>query len=908
MSKLDIQKIFTQVIGRSEFGFCLWCFDPDTNANANSNSNANEKSSRNSKQIHWRIEHQNTAFQTMLEVPPGLSNRLELGEKNPGHYLVSIEWTNLLQKAFASSEDFSCVVEPNEEKRYLRVNFMKLGSDILATAWSDISAEKGAEKQSQNVAEVLKQNVRGLSLVSEVALLLGGTADFAQQVNGSLKTIGKAAGVSRIYIFEDSKETTSNTFEWCAPGITSQISDLKDFPKAELKSWYTMLQRDGKVIASDIQTLPADIVEILEPQGIVSIMIFPLALEGRFLGFIGFDQCDRIRDWSESEKRTLQSIAGLFSQALGRRIGVDRLVRSRGRLNNIIEATKVGTWEWNVQTGETRFNRYWAEIIGYSLEELSPISIETWQKHAHPEDLKKSGEALQDHFDGKSEFYDIQARMRHKDGHWVWVWDRGKVISRDENGQPLWMYGTHEDVTATKERERQLRRVQQAVEFAAENVVITDLDGRIVYVNPAFEKTTGYSKEFVKGKNPRILKSGRQGPEVYKNLWETISSGGTWEGEFVNRKKDKSLYVEDVRVAPVRDDEGEIINYIAIKRDITERKQVLQQLEEQRTQLDLFFSQSLDGFFFMMLDEPVEWNKDTDKEKTLDYVFKHQRITRINDAMLMQYRAHAGDFLGKTPADFFAHDIEQGRAVWREFFDQGQLHIDTTEERFDGEKMMVEGDYICLYDQAGHIKGHFGVQRDITKERTAFQKLAESEKKLQEIAVRDGLTGLYNRRHLFERLAGIFSKLNRRPILFTLAILDVDFFKKINDTYGHQCGDYVLKHFADLLITRVRPYDLVGRYGGEEFLLLLKETDLEMASAKLGKILEEIVGQSLQWSENSLQYSFSAGVACSTEFDHTLVKPEQMIELADKRLYYAKENGRSQVCTDCVADSTPQSR
>jgi PAS domain S-box-containing protein len=132
--------------------------------------------------------------------------------------------------------------------------------------------------------------------------------------------------------------------------------------------------------------------------------------------------------------------------------------------------------------------------------------------------------------------------------------------------------------------------------------------------------------------------------------------------------------------------------------------------------LELLFSQSLDGFFFMMLDEPVQWDDTADKELLLDYVFAHQRITKVNDAMLAQYGATREMFIGLTPADFYKHDLEVGRRVWREFFDRGRLHIKTRERRLDGEPIDIEGDYICLYDAQRRIIGHFGIQRDVTEE------------------------------------------------------------------------------------------------------------------------------------------------------------------------------------------------
>ena len=132
--------------------------------------------------------------------------------------------------------------------------------------------------------------------------------------------------------------------------------------------------------------------------------------------------------------------------------------------------------------------------------------------------------------------------------------------------------------------------------------------------------------------------------------------------------------------------------------------------------LELLFSQSLDGFFFMMLDEPVQWDDAADKDRLLDYVFSHQRMTMVNDAMLAQYGATREAFIGLTPSDIYQHDLAHGRAVWREFFDLGRLHIKTRERRLDGTPIHVEGDYICLYDGQRRIIGHFGIQRDVTEE------------------------------------------------------------------------------------------------------------------------------------------------------------------------------------------------
>ncbi|AHF02204.1 hypothetical protein THIAE_02775 [Thiomicrospira aerophila AL3] len=144
----------------------------------------------------------------------------------------------------------------------------------------------------------------------------------------------------------------------------------------------------------------------------------------------------------------------------------DKTRHERKRLENIIWGTGVATWEWNVQTGETIFNERWAEMIGYQLSEIQPTTIETWMQFAHDEDLAESEAQLNAHFKGEVDHYEVEARMRHKDGHWIWVLDRGKVVSWTADGQPQWMAGTHQDITERKHKEWVLDQAQQAAHAA----------------------------------------------------------------------------------------------------------------------------------------------------------------------------------------------------------------------------------------------------------------------------------------------------------------------------------------------------------------------------------------------------------------------------------------------------------
>ena len=126
------------------------------------------------------------------------------------------------------------------------------------------------------------------------------------------------------------------------------------------------------------------------------------------------------------------------------------LRQEQRRLSGIIAAADDGTWEWNVLTGETRYNERWAQIVGYTLEELAPVGRRAWVDLVHPEDFQRSEAALQRHCSGETDRYDCECRMRHKNGDWVWVLDRGRVVEWSPDRRPLRMFGTHTDITARK--------------------------------------------------------------------------------------------------------------------------------------------------------------------------------------------------------------------------------------------------------------------------------------------------------------------------------------------------------------------------------------------------------------------------------------------------------------------------
>ena len=265
------------------------------------------------------------------------------------------------------------------------------------------------------------------------------------------------------------------------------------------------------------------------------------------------------------------------ASAVERRLA-EQIDLERHHLRNVVEATQAGSWEWNVATGEWIFDRRWAAMLGLADAPAPGQDRSAWRALVHPDDLNEVDAELARLVDGTSPCFEHDLRLRHRDGHWIWVHDRAIVVRRAADGSALLLKGAQIDISRRKSAEEQLCLAASVFSSGYEAIIITDANNRIVDVNPAFTRITGYSREESIGRDPSLLSSGRQSAAFYRAMWETLEHKDYWQGELWNRRKDGSDFAEVLSISRVRDRDGRLLHHVATFSDISRLKRQEEEL------------------------------------------------------------------------------------------------------------------------------------------------------------------------------------------------------------------------------------------------------------------------------------------------------------------------------------------
>jgi diguanylate cyclase (GGDEF)-like protein/PAS domain S-box-containing protein len=398
--------------------------------------------------------------------------------------------------------------------------------------------------------------------------------------------------------------------------------------------------------------------------------------------------------------------------------------------------------------------------------------------------------------------------------------------------------------------------------------VITNQTGTVIWVNSAFEQLTGYTHVQIVGQSTRILKSGQNSRAIYQEMWRTILKGKIWRGELTNRRKDGSLYQEEMTITPLRDSTGEFTHFVAVKQDITERKKAEEDLfaEEERAQVtlnsigDAIVCADFAGnitFLNLVAERMSGWSRKEAEGRPMAEVF------RILDAVSR-----------KTIPNPMKRAVVQDQTV--------HVPLNSILIRRDGFEIPIEDSVAPIHNRDGGPTGAVIVFRDVSAARGMALQMTHS-------AQHDFLTGLPNRVLLEDRVSQAIAFASRHTKKVAILFLDLDGFKHINDSLGHRTGDKLLQSIAKCLVGSLRASDTVSRQGGDEFVVLLSEMEhSEDAVIKVQRVLKAIA-EVHSIDQHDLHVTASIGVSV---YPDDGLDAETLLKNADTAMYQAKESGR----------------
>ena len=276
---------------------------------------------------------------------------------------------------------------------------------------------------------------------------------------------------------------------------------------------------------------------------------------------------------AEDELRAIQT--GLESRIAHRSLELDAanqaLSKSEARLALALKASELGLWDWNLQTDEVH-HTHLQELFGLEPEFVTAM-LRHLKPRLHPDDLPSLKRALVEHLKGRSEDYQVEYRVRHGDGHWVWIEDRGRAVERSDNGRVIRMVGTRRDISVSKSLEVQRQLAATVFEAASEGIVIFDPNYALIAVNQAFSRVTGYAIEDMLGRNVVDLPCSRDARRHYAAIHQALEQHGTWQGELVETRKNGELYPQWLQLNTVRDTRGSVSHIVGFFADLSARRE-----------------------------------------------------------------------------------------------------------------------------------------------------------------------------------------------------------------------------------------------------------------------------------------------------------------------------------------------
>ena len=458
-------------------------------------------------------------------------------------------------------------------------------------------------------------------------------------------------------------------------------------------------------------------------------------------------------------------------------------------------------------------------------------------------------------------------------------------------------------------RAESLRVLSLAIEQSPTSILITGPDACIQYVNPHFTAESGYTAEEAIGQNPRLLQSGQTPPATFVDLWDHLKRGEPWKGELINRRKSGEVYWEEAHVAPVRNAAGQTTHYVAVKLDITERKQAYERISYMAHH-DVLTNLPNRALFFEKVAQALELAKrngtrlallfiDLDKFKPINDTWGHA----VGDLVLqavgkrMTDRIRAADIVGRIGGDEFVvllTDIKDEARAVKVAEEIGEV---LRQPLVLDDKTLSISSSIGLAFFPDH--GRDAIELTRHADAAMYQAKEGGRDRLtvfQSDGTDDRLTGVYDRPFLEKQVAVECARAQRSGSILSLLLVGIDDFKAYTENYGHQAGEDALRLVARVLGLRLqRPGDLVARYGGEVFACLLPETDFEPARQLAEQIEGAVRTRELGHASSAGTPPMTIGIGIATRRRALDGDPAALLRLAAEQLDQARQRGRAQI-------------
>jgi diguanylate cyclase (GGDEF)-like protein/PAS domain S-box-containing protein len=577
------------------------------------------------------------------------------------------------------------------------------------------------------------------------------------------------------------------------------------------------------------------------------------------IGFIGLDAVHQPQRWSSANFIYLKLLAEVIVNSLVR----DQQAKDiRNTQNHLLETQKIahlGTYTLDIQSGTWTSSVILDDIFG--IDKQTEHSIELWINMLHPLWREPMMSYFFDEVIGQGKRFDKEYQVvRVNDSRPIWIHGIGE-LEFDEDGQPLRMIGTIRDITEEKEAELVIRdneaRFRNLFEQSSEGILLSTQDGKIVDANRKWMEMFGYQQHELKDLVLTDLHPDDTKWLVSQSIDELVTTGSS---SFTTTciRKNGERFLSEISASTIEYQGNKLIQ--SIERDITSKKET----EDWLKKLSMAVEQSPVSVII------------TDPDGNIEYTNQHfEKVTGYTRE----------EVLGQNPRILKSDETpdEEYKILWETISSGHEWEGEFHNRHKDGSLYWEYGHISPIFNEAGQITNYLGVKENVTLKK-------EYEQKILQQAHYDALTGLPNRFLVMDRLKQAIAQSMRNQSAMALMYIDLDDFKKVNDTMGHQAGDTILIDAAQRLRYMIREGDTVGRLGGDEFVVVLSQISAYADAEIVAEKILRAFNKPFMLDNVEIVLTTSIGIAM---FPHDSKDEQQLMRNADTAMYRSKDEGRN---------------